>query len=95
MRNKLPAKIGPIEMGVINLDNAENPGTHWVAYKKYGQSINYFDSFGNLRPPLEVINYFKSDKKSNTILYNHDAFQSYNEINCGHLCLKFLYKKNK
>ena len=35
MRNALP-KRGPLkrESAIVNLDNKEGPGTHWVAYKK-------------------------------------------------------------
>lgn len=54
MKDRLPKKIKKnFESGVINLDNNDGPGTHWTAYKKYGNNIFYFDSFGNLKPPLE------------------------------------------
>ena len=87
MRNALP-KSGPLknESSVVNLDDEKNSGTHWVAYKKLGNNVIYFDSFGNLRPPKELVNYFK-DKK---IMYNHKNYQKYNTFVCGHLCLKFL-----
>lgn len=77
------------EMGVINLDLSSNRGTHWVAYSKRGNHVEYFDSFGNLPPPLEVIRYFKRC----TITYNYRSYQTFDQINCGHLCLKFLMKK--
>lgn len=91
MRNRLPTKINKIEMGVINLDDADGGGTHWVAYKKYGDDVIYFDSFGNLKPPMEVVKYFKSVKNIK-IRYNYDVYQTYNAVNCGHLCLEFLYE---
>lgn len=75
------------ECGIVNLDNSSGPGTHWVAYyKKDANSIYYFDSFGNLQPPKEVINYLGSKIK-----YNYESFQNYDTFICGHLCLKFLY----
>jgi len=37
------------ESGIVNLDNADGPGTHWVAYAKRGDRAVYFNSFGNLR----------------------------------------------
>lgn len=92
MRNNLPKVIAEIESGIINLDNADGPGTHWTAYVKHNKNINYFDSFGNLRPPSEVIAYFFSDGSKNRVSYNHDSFQSFDSSNCGQLCLQFLYK---
>lgn len=62
MRNQLPKKPYYNEDGIVNLDDCTGPGTHWVAYKKRGCKVNYFDSFGNLRPPIEVLNYFKNCK---------------------------------
>lgn len=92
MRNGLPKKIQRNETGVINLDDKDNLGTHWTAYAKNKNQIVYFDSFGDLQPPLEVVKYFNSSGSCN-ILYNHDPFQTYNSYNCGHLCLSFLYNK--
>lgn len=78
----------PIESGIVNLDTNAGVGTHWVAYYKNGDTVQYFDSFGNLRPPSEVLAYFKTCKQ---VVYNHCAFQSFSDTyNCGHLCLKFL-----
>lgn len=89
MRNNLPNNPKQTECAVVNLDSNSGPGTHWVAYFKEGSTVDYFDSFGNLKPPNELVRYFKNCE----ILYNHDAYQDYDSINCGHLCLKFLYKK--
>ena len=92
MRNNLPKKIKIYETGIINLDNNDGEGTHWTAYIKNKKNINYFDSFGNLRPPKEVISYFVSDGSRNNIKYNYDKHQSFNAFTCGHLCLQFIYK---
>lgn len=89
MRNSLPRKPWKNESGIVNLDNIQGPGTHWVAYKKEGLQIEYFDSYGNLRPPKEIIDYFRGS----TINYNYKSYQNYNTYNCGHLCIKFLYNK--
>lgn len=90
MRNNLPKKIRKNESGVINLDNNEGNGTHWTAYKKTENLVIYFDSYGNLKPPLEAIKYFNSNNLCD-IRYNHRVYQTYNSYNCGHLCLQFLY----
>lgn len=87
MRNSLP-KNGPLvnECAIVNLDDSSGPGTHWVAYRKNGKQIFYFDSFGDLRPPMDLIEYFNVDQ----IKYNYKKYQDYNTYICGHLCLKFL-----
>lgn len=87
MRDSLP-KNQPFknECGIVNLDCSTGSGTHWVAYYKKGSTIKYFDSFGNLPPPIELVKYL-----GNRISYNYTQYQNFNAINCGHLCLKFLY----
>lgn len=87
MRNAMPIS-GPRyrESVIINLDDAEGPGTHWVAYRKRGDNVVYFDSFGDLQPPLELMIYLGVDN----VRYNHERYQDYNTYNCGHLCLQFL-----
>jgi len=88
MRNNLPISgIRRNENGIVNLDNFEGPGTHWVAYAKRGDRVVYFDSFGNLRPPKELVKYFGNVSK---IEYNHTSYQNYNQSICGQLCLRFL-----
>jgi hypothetical protein len=91
MRDALPSKPHRNESGIINLDISRGSGTHWVAYQKQDSNVVYFDSYGNLQPPEEVINYFSGNK----IFYNHDNYQGSNPYNCGHLALKFLYDKLK
>lgn len=88
MRDSLPKRPRKHECAIVNLDNSTGPGTHWVAYYKKDFSIEYFDSFGNLQPPLEIINYLGSNIK-----YNYTAHQNYNSVNCGHLYLNFLYNR--
>lgn len=87
MRDTLPKDIKADECAIVNLDSIRNSGTHWVAYSKKGNEITYFDPFGNLRPPLELLRYFKNCK----ITYNRQRYQEWNTPYCGHLCLNFLY----
>lgn len=87
MRDELPEFSLPLECGVINLDSSTSSGSHWVAYAKINDYVEYFDSYGNLKPPLEFIKYM-----GQKINYNYDNLQGNNEYNCGHLCLKFLDK---
>lgn len=88
MRDKLPKKPKSVECAIVNLDSSENEGTHWVAYIKVDTYCEYFNSYGDLKPPLELLNYLKN----NDVFYNYNAYQKNNTVNCGHLCLKFLKK---
>lgn len=91
MRDQLPTKPLKNECGIMNLDSIIGSGTHWVAYWKKGELVIYFDSFGNLTPPIEFVNYMNKFE----IFYNREKYQDFNSINCGHLCLKFLFEMNK
>lgn len=90
MRDNLPKKPLTQECAIVNLDNSRGGGTHWVAYYKNNNYKEYFDSFGNLQPPIEIIKYLKLP-----INYNYNQEQQFNTFNCGHLCLKFLFNKYK
>lgn len=87
MRNALPSS-GPHyrESAIVNLDDASGPGTNWVAYRKRGNDVVYFDSFGDLQPPLDLLLYLSVDR----VKYNPQRYQDFGTYNCGHLCLQFL-----
>lgn len=87
MKDSLPKKPLLNESAIVNLDNSIGEGTHWVCYKKIGNNVYYFDSFGNLRPPSELIRYFGSNINLN---YNYERQQQFDTVICGHLCLRFL-----
>ncbi|KAL4091149.1 hypothetical protein QTP88_025886 [Uroleucon formosanum] len=55
-RDRLSTRPKRRESAIINLDTENGTGTHWVAYKKIGNQVEYYDSFGNLPPPLETNN---------------------------------------
>ncbi|XP_049820162.1 uncharacterized protein LOC126264810 [Aethina tumida] len=88
MRDALPLYPKKNESAVVNLDDSTNYGTHWVCYAKRGNQVKYYDSFGDLRPPLEIIRYMG---KNCQIYYNVHPEQKFNESSCGRYCLKFLY----
>lgn len=92
MRDSLPAR-GPrrYESAIINLDGSLGPGTHWVAYRKTNSKVTYYDSFGNLPPPIELVRYLLSGAEASSIInYTYDRQQEFGTVWCGHLCLKFL-----
>ena len=52
-RNNLPTiKDGGY---IINLDEYESTGTHWIALSVNGDNVTYFDSFGVEHIPKEII----------------------------------------
>ncbi len=92
MRDSLPMR-GPrrYEAAIINLDDSSGPGTHWVAYRKNNSQVTYYDSFGDLPPPIELVRYLQSGREaSKNIYYTYDRQQEFASVLCGHLCLNFL-----
>ena len=87
MKDALPkGKPHVNENAIINLDNQKGQGTHWTCYRKRGSKIVYFDSFGNLKPPQELFDYWNVK----SVQYNYEKFQDFNTFHCGHICLQFL-----
>lgn len=89
MRDSLPKSVRWYETGIINMDREAGEGTHWTSYVKHGHNILYFDSVGALKPPPELVRYFRSDG-SKHIRYNITRYQKLDSYNCGHLVLRFL-----
>lgn len=90
MRDDLPrSKPKRYECMVVNHDSIKNSGTHWSCFVKINNDAFYFDSFGKLPPPLEIVDYLGSDCR---IYYNSKQYQKFNTIICGHLCFQFLYE---
>lgn len=90
MRDTLSKKTGPAvqECWILNHGSSKTDGTHWTALAKKYDTAYYFDSFGKLAPPLEVLDYLGDDIN---LYYNAKRYQNYGTAICGHLCLKFLY----
>ena len=88
-RDNLPQKIKK-EIGIINLDDTQGPGTHWVCYRNLDSIVEYFDPFG-LIMPNEALKYFKSAEKH--IVYSLDEIQNRNTVLCGYWCLYYLFER--
>ena len=93
-RNNLPNKIKKGAY-VINLDEYENTGTHWVALfvkTKYttesssSERTVYFDSFGIEHIPKEINKLIGN----NDIKCNIFRIQAYDSIMCGYFCIEFI-----
>lgn len=87
MLDSLPQSPWKNEAAFVNLDKSSGDGTHWVCYRKRGNLVLYYDSFGDLPPSDELVKYLKGC----TIKFNYERQQNFQEFNCGHLCLRFLY----
>ena len=88
-RDQLPQKIQK-EIGIINLDDMQGPGTHWVCYRNVDSVVEYFDPFG-LIMPNEALKYFRSSGKH--IVYSLDEIQNRNTVLCGYWCLYYLLER--
>ena len=88
MRNTLPTSgAHRNESGIVNLDDATGPGTHWVTRKGtivsciltisviFDRPRNWCDIFGN---------------DAMTIEYKRTSYQTYDQSFCGQMCLRFL-----
>lgn len=86
-RNLLPKRV-PIMSLVINIQKSnDGVGTHWTSLIIFKNIALYFDSFGSLNPPVDVLRYIGPNVK---IVHNYHRYQDYNTYNCGALCLIFL-----
>ena len=64
-RDPLPDKIYKKECGIINLDDIEGQGTHWVCYRNLEKNlVEYFDPF-ELIMPYEIRDYLLTSGKQN------------------------------
>lgn len=93
MRDTLSRKKRPKsrECWIINHGSLQTDGSHWTALAKNYNTVFYFDSFGKLPPPLEVIDYLNNATSDVSLFYNAKKYQSYGSAICGHLCLRFLH----
>ena len=84
-RDNLP-KITKRGAYVINLDEYENTGTHWIFLFVKTNEVIYFDSFGIEHIPKEI-NKLIVNKK---IKANIFRIQAYDSIMCGYFCIEFI-----
>ena len=70
---------------VINLDEYNDIGTHWIALYVSNNCI-YFDSFGVEYIPNEIRQFIGNKN----IMSNIFRLQAYDSIMCGYFCLAFI-----
>ena len=84
MRDGLPTLAHENEAGIVNFNKVSESGTHWVAYRKQGDTKWYFDGFG------QVVLQEVRDYLGGPIYRNTDIIQPIGTFICGHLCLYVL-----
>ena len=81
-RNNLPKTIKKIPY-VINLDEYEYTGAHWVSLFLKPKYTVYFDSFGIEHIPEEINKFINKEIKANIF-----RIQAYHSIMCGYFCIE-------
>ena len=71
---------------MINLDEHESIGTHWIALYANAKNETYFDSFGVEHIPKEIIKFIGNKNISIAIC----RVQAYDSIMCGYVCIGFI-----
>ena len=92
-RNNLPKTIKKGAY-VINLDEYENTGTHWIAlFVKTNEGI-YFDSFGIEHIPIEINKFINNDTTKSSSLERIESnifrIKAYDSIMWGYFCIEFI-----
>ena len=71
---------------VINLDEYESIGTHWIALYVNGDNIIYFDSSGVEHIPKEIAKFIGNKN----IIINIYRIQAYHSIMWVYFCIGFI-----
>ena len=71
---------------MINLDQYESIGTHWVALYVNAENVTYFDNFGVEHIPKEIIKVIRNQNITTDIY----RLQAYTSIMCGYFCIGFI-----
>ena len=71
---------------IINLDEYESIGTHWIALYVNDNNVTYFHSFGVDLIPTEI----KKFIGNKNIITNIYRIQIYDLIMCGYFCIGFI-----
>jgi hypothetical protein len=111
LKNTLPSKVQLIvcsanqllncelnkpSMFVVNTDQSEDPGSHWVSFYFPQHDVpEFFDSLGH--PPEHYHKYFQSILITHGPCYVHNVtrIQAYNSCLCGEYCIYFLINRSE
>ena len=68
---------------IINFDQCESVGSHWIALYENAENVNHFDRFVVEHIP-KGIKKFIENKNITTIIYK---LQAYGSVMCGYICI--------
>ena len=71
---------------IINLQDSDKSGSHWVSYKKIGNKIFYFDSYAVSFIPDIITKQYPKHK----FICNIYRIQSMDSNQCGRFCILFV-----
>ena len=74
------------EAYILNLDEYESIGTHWIVFYVNYNNLTYFDSFGVEHIPKEI----RKIIGNKNILENTYRIQAYDSIICRYFCIWFI-----
>lgn len=71
---------------IVNTDNSDQPGKHWILIHFKNNIGFYYDSYGSSRPmKTEIVNFLNNNSRRWT--RNNNRIQSINSIMCGVFCI--------
>lgn len=70
---------------VINTDNHDEPGSHWVAVYDNGRVVEYFDSYGRAPTDPRLLKFLGMNYSFNSIVLQRLLTNA-----CGFYCVYFL-----
>ena len=76
---------------IVNLDEYESIGIHWIALYVNRSNLSYFDSFGPENIPEET----KKFIGNKNVITNIYRMQESDLIMCGYFCIRFIDFKLK
>lgn len=93
-KDELPIKLSTHQSCIINLDNHDGPGTHWVAVYCGNDYCEYFDSYGII-PPTIIRRFMRTSKKK--MIYSTTEIQPLrnDSILCGYYCIYYIVMRAK
>ena len=71
---------------ILNLDEYESIGTHWIPLYVNDNNVTYFDSSGIEHIPKEI----KKFIGNKNVVINIYRMQAYDSIICGYFCIGFI-----
>ena len=88
-KDAIPSKLAKRKHGamIINMNNSNQGGSHWIAILLNKNNSIYFDSFG-IVPSNEVVAFMK--QRGKPMYYVDRQLQNLTSSSCGWFCIHFI-----